>query len=135
MKSQEHAFIPIKRLVAIDRYLDAIENRALFGTDAEGFDAVKAAVYDLWSGPAAMAPDSQRALGAIKRLLARVGSGAEYEPRRAVRLAERSVKSIFVHAFMDPYTFDLARARKCCNVYPRADGRLLPACIYNCLRR
>ena len=37
--------------------------------------------------------------------------------------------------FMDPETFDLSRARKCCQVYPQRDGRLIPVCIHNCLKR
>jgi len=45
------------------------------------------------------------------------------------------VKSIFIHQFMDRDTFDLARARKCCQVYPQLDGRLIPVCVRNCLER
>ena len=44
-------------------------------------------------------------------------------------------KSIFIHAFQDAETFDLARARRCCNAYPQPDGSLMPACVYNVLRR
>ena len=50
-------------------------------------------------------------------------------------LAERSVKVIFVHAFMDAETFDMVRAAKCCVHYPQVDGRLMPACVHNVLRR
>jgi len=129
------AFLPVKGLVDIDRYLDMIQNRALFGTDAEGLAAAKAAVYDLWSGPTALAPDSRKALSAVKRLLAAVTCCGGSRGREAVVAAERSIKSIFIHAFMDAYTFDIARARKCCNVYPAPDGRLLPACVRNVVRR
>jgi uncharacterized radical SAM superfamily Fe-S cluster-containing enzyme len=55
-----------------------------------------------------------------------------YTPQRALAIAERSVKSIFIHQFMDPDTFDLARARKCCQVYPQRDGRMIPVCVRNC---
>ena len=120
------------------------------------FETIKAAVYDLWSGPAALAPDSQKALSAIRRLLDSI-SREGYGPKKAVVAAERSIKSIFIHAFMnvfapiwrknaDPYTFDLARASARCNAYPLADGRFMnvfapiwrknaPACVFNCLRR
>lgn len=128
------AFLSMKRLVKIDRYLDILQNRGIFGTDPEGFEAVKAAAYDLWSGPQALAPDSRKALRAVKRLLESVSCCGPFRPREAVAKAERSVKSIFIHGFMDAHTFDLARARKCCNVYPQLDGRLMPACIRNVLR-
>jgi hypothetical protein len=44
-------------------------------------------------------------------------------------------KPIVIHHFMDAYTFDLARAMKCCWVYPQADGRLMPMCTYNIFHR
>jgi uncharacterized radical SAM superfamily Fe-S cluster-containing enzyme len=88
-------------------------------------------VYELWSGPAALTPDSQKALTAVRRLLAAATAGG-YSPRHALTVAERAVKSIFIHQFMDPETFDLARARKCCQVYPQRDGRMLPVCVRNC---
>ena len=40
-----------------------------------------------------------------------------------VLITERRVKSIFIHAFQDAETFDLARVRRCCNGYPQPDGR------------
>jgi len=134
LEVEEKGYRPIKPMIDAARYLDLIQNRALFGTDADSFARITDAVYDLWSGPAALSPDSQKALTAIRRLLAEVAKGG-YSPRQAVAVAERSVKSIFIHQFMDPDTFDLSRARKCCQVYPQPDGRLIPACVRNCLRK
>jgi uncharacterized radical SAM superfamily Fe-S cluster-containing enzyme len=128
-------FVPVKRLLDIDRYLDIIQNRALFGTDSESFENIRDAVYALWSGPAALAPDSRKALAAVKELLKSIQCCGGFSAARVLAAAERSIKSVFIHHFMDRDTFDLARARKCCNVYPLADGRLMPACVYNCLRR
>jgi len=136
LRTDDGRHLPIKRFVQIDRYLDMVQNRAIFGADPESFDAAREAVYDLWSGPAALVPDSEKALAAARRLLESVSNccGGAASPA-ALTAAGRSIKSIFIHHFMDRDTFDLARARKCCNVYPLADGRLMPACVYNCLRR
>jgi hypothetical protein len=128
-------FFPMKSLVPVDRYLDMIKNRALFGTDPASLDGARDAVYALWSGGSALVPDSDKALAAARRLLDSACSCGAFSPARMAAAAERSLKSIFIHAFMDRDTFDLARARKCCNVYPLADGRMVPACVYNCLRR
>jgi uncharacterized radical SAM superfamily Fe-S cluster-containing enzyme len=133
LEVEEKTYRPIKPMIDAARYLDLIQNRALFGTDADSFARIKDAVYELWSGPAALSPDSQKALSAIRRLLAEATAGG-YSAQRAVAVAERSVKSIFIHQFMDPDTFDLSRARKCCQVYPQPDGRLIPACVRNCLK-
>ena len=135
LKVEDMRYIPIKQMVNAERYLDLIQNRAIFGTDAESFERVNDAVYDLWSGPAGLSPDSQKALGAIRQLLANATAGGGYSPQKALTVAERSVKSIFIHQFMDPDTFDLSRARKCCQVYPQLDGRLMPVCVHNCLKR
>ncbi len=134
LKCADGGYLSIKQLMDCGRYLDMIENRGLFGTDTESFDAIKDAVYELWSGPAALTPDSQKALKAVRAIIKAAEEGG-YTPVKAFSAAERSVKSIFVHHFMDRDTFDLARARKCCNVYPQRDGRLVPGCVFNCLER
>jgi uncharacterized radical SAM superfamily Fe-S cluster-containing enzyme len=135
LKIEDNRYVPIKQMVNAERYMDLIQNRAIFGTDAENFQAITDAVYDLWSGPAALSPDSEKALNAVRRLIASMNSDGAYSPRRALNVAERSVKSIFIHQFMDPDTFDLSRARKCCQVYPQLDGRMIPVCVNNCLKR
>lgn len=157
LKMEGNQFVPIKRLINADRYLRLIQNRALFGTDAESFRHVTDAVYDLWSGAATPLPRpkinletlecppeescacsqfiSEKALKTIKNLLTSATASGGYSPQKAWRAGERAVKSIFIHQFMDRHTFDLARARKCCQVYPQPDGSLMPACVYNCLKR
>ena len=135
LKVDAERFIPLKQLVNAERHMDLIQNRAIFGTDAASFTSVTDAVYELWSGPAALSPDSQKALQAVRQLLTAVTAGGGFTAQKALAVAERAVKSIFIHQFMDPETFDLSRARKCCQVYPQPDGRHIPACIHNCLRR
>lgn len=135
LKIEDKRFVSLKQMVEAERYMDMIQNRAIFGTDSASFQLITDAVYDLWSGPAALSPDSEKALNAVRQLIALTTSEGGYSPRRALSVAERSIKSIFIHQFMDPATFDLSRARKCCQVYPQPDGRMIPACIYNCLIR
>ena len=120
LKTDSGRFVPIKSLIAADRYLEMIQNRALLGTDAQGYAAIKDAVYDLWSGPAALVPDSQRAMAAVKNLLASIDASGLNSWAKSTAMADRAIKSIFIHHFMDRHTFDLARARKCCQVVPPA---------------
>jgi uncharacterized radical SAM superfamily Fe-S cluster-containing enzyme len=153
LKVERNHFVPIKQLVSAERYQRLIQNRAIFGTDAESFRHITDAVYDLWSAPVTPAHPkmnlasgecapgetcacsqfvAQKALATIKGLLTAATATGGYSPRKAWVIGERSVKSIFLHQFMDRDTFDLSRARKCCQVYPQSDGRLIPACIRNC---
>ena len=116
--------------------LDAVANRTVFGLDEQEFDRLREMVYDLWSGPAGSAPDGQAVMstlsGIMREISCRTGC---FDPRRAFGLAERRIKSIFIHAFQDAETFDLARVRRCCNAYPQPDGKLIPACVHNVLGR
>ena len=157
LKIEGNQFVPIKQLVNADRYLRLIQNRALFGTDPESFRHITDAVYDLWSAPIAPLPRpkinlesvecapeescacsqfvSEGALKTIKGLLNAATATGGFSPKKVWAIGERSVKSIFIHQFMDRDTFDLSRARKCCQVYPQPDGTLIPACVRNCLKR
>ena len=102
--------------------------------DIEEQERLKEMIYDLWSGPAGNAPDGAGVLKTIRSLLRELPCGC-FNPRQTFSLMERRIKSIFIHAFQDCETFDLARIRRCCNAYPQADGRLMPACAYNVLKR
>ena len=51
------------------------------------------------------------------------------------RLAESSVRTIYVHAHMDEDTFDCSRAMLCPDLVPAEPGRLIPACTYNLFYR
>jgi uncharacterized radical SAM superfamily Fe-S cluster-containing enzyme len=135
LKTADKEYASIQQLFETDRYLDLVQNRAIFGTDAESFATITDAVYELWSGPAALSPDSSKALQAVRKLMRTISGGSGYSPRQALTAAERSIKSIFIHQFMDPGSFDLSRARKCCQVYPQTDGRMIPVCVHNCLMR
>jgi uncharacterized radical SAM superfamily Fe-S cluster-containing enzyme len=45
------------------------------------------------------------------------------------------VTLVTVHAFMDPTNFDLERASKCCVTEVLPDGKMVPFCVHNNLRR
>lgn len=131
--------VSLTRLVDAATMLDAVANKVVFGLDASEHEQLRTLIYELWSGPAGAVPESDAVLRTLKGILRELNapSGTScgcFDPRRAFRLAERRVKSVFIHAFMDAGTFDLARLRRCCQAYPQPDGRLLPACSRNVLR-
>lgn len=132
--NQAGTYASVNRLFQLDRYLDALSNRVIFGLDIEEQERLKEMVYDLWSGPAGNAPDGAGVLKTIRSLLCELPCGC-FNPRQTFSLMERKIKSIFIHAFQDCETFDLARIRRCCNAYPQPDGRLMPACAHNVLKR
>jgi hypothetical protein len=50
------------------------------------------------------------------------------------RLAESSVRTVYIHAHMDEDTFDCSRAMLCPDLVPAAPEKLIPACTYNLLK-
>jgi uncharacterized radical SAM superfamily Fe-S cluster-containing enzyme len=126
--------VSLAQLVEAPRWLDAVANRTVFGLDEEEHQRMKDMIYDLWSGPAATAPDSEAVMRTLRGLLDEMACD-RFDCRRAFLSTERRVKSIFIHAFQDAETFDLARVRRCCNGYPQPDGRLMPACVHNIFGR
>lgn len=51
------------------------------------------------------------------------------------RVAESSVRTVYVHAHMDEDNFDCSRAMMCPDLVPTEPGKLVPACTYNLFYR
>lgn len=128
--------VSIGQMLNAPKLLDSITNRGLFGLDGEEFDRLRERVYDLWSGPAGSAPDTEAVMKTLSAVMREAANGRDgFDARKAFCLAERHINSIFIHAFQDADTFDLARVRRCCNAYPQPDGSLIPACVHNVIGR
>jgi uncharacterized radical SAM superfamily Fe-S cluster-containing enzyme len=131
IKLADGGTVPLPRLAPIDAYMDILKNRPLPGLEPGSFEKIKDCLYQIWSSTGT-APDSKRVLATVRRMFDEVCcSGQEFPARQVLAAGERWIKSIFIHHFMDEDNYDLARAVKCCNHYPLADGRLMPACTYN----
>ena len=126
----------IAEMLDAPNLLDAIANRTVFGLDEQEFDRLREMIYEMWSGPVGAAPDGQAVMSTLSGIMRELSCNTGcFDPRRAFGQAERRIKSIFIHAFQDAETFDLARVRRCCNAYPQADGKLIPACVHNVMGR
>ena len=131
----DDGFVPLPRFIELERFLRVAANRATLATDAELEEAMRFTVDDLWSS-AGQIPENGKILRALRRameLMYPARGGVDEHERR--RIGEGLVKSVFIHAFMDAHTFDVERVRKCCTHYALPDGRLVPGCVHNVLRR
>lgn len=129
--------ISLGKLTDAATMLDCLSNRVFFGLNADEHQKLKQLVYDLWSGPNALTPDSDAVLQSLRMILRSISdasTGTGFDPRKVFTAAERNVKSIFIHAFQDADTFDISRVRRCCQAYPQRDGSLVPACVRNVLK-
>jgi uncharacterized radical SAM superfamily Fe-S cluster-containing enzyme len=129
----ERGLVSLPSIIAMEDYLDVIKNQALLRTDRDTLLRIRDVLYQLWSSKG-LFPERDAVLGAVRRVLLDLDElGRDASSREVIDLGARAVKSIFIHHFMDRATFDVSRAAKCCNHYPGSDGRLVPACVRNCV--
>ncbi len=131
----DSGYVPFSRFLPLDKLLDLVANRGTLCPDDTLEGALREAIDDMWTS-AGQVPDGQKILKSLKRAIFLL-----YPEDRAIaleerlRIGERLVKTVFIHGFMDPYTFEVERIKKCCTHYALPDGRLMPGCAYNMLYR
>jgi 7,8-dihydro-6-hydroxymethylpterin dimethyltransferase len=136
---------PITRVVEIDRYLDYIKNRTMPGLN----DDLLRTLERLWSSSAPVGSDRAAAdVASTLRAQASAGGSNGHSPTRAAarcnacqshlplsahapRDLARHVFMVNTRDFMDPWTFNVKNAMKCCVEFLLPDGRMIPFCSYN----
>jgi uncharacterized radical SAM superfamily Fe-S cluster-containing enzyme len=92
-------------------------------------------IDDLWADPDLL-EESEAVLRTLKRLLrAMFPPDEDVDIATRQRIAERSVKAVYIHSHMDEENFDVARIMKCPVGVPETDGTNIPTCSYNVLYR
>ena len=109
--------VPLPRLVDVEDYLDHVTNRAVPDLD------VRDALEGLWS---------TKAVGGSQPVAERLDcvACATGMPLELREVAARGFM-VVVQDFLDPFTFDVGKVRKCCVSEIVPDGRLIPFCAYN----
>ena len=129
---------PITRFIDIDHYLNYLKNRTLPGLN----DEILKTLERLWSSSAQVG--SERAAMDVMNMF---NQSALPDTRTAERcVACQSHLPLNAHAprdlarhifmvntrdFMDPWTFNVKNAMKCCVEFLVPDGRMIPFCTYN----
>ncbi len=138
------AVTPITRVLDIDVYLDYIKNRTMPGLN----DDLLHALEQLWSSSAKVGSDQAAAqisnlplphshtpthLPTYTRASARCPACHSHLPleAHAPRDLARHIFMINTRDFMDPWTFSVKNAMKCCVEFLLPDGRMIPFCTYN----
>lgn len=92
---------------------------------------LKLAVNRLWSEGG-----NDNKLTMLKTLLKKMyPSGKKYTASQRQRLAEKMIKTIYVHAHMDEDTYEIGRAIRCPDQVPVQAEKLIGACNYNLFYR
>ncbi|MCA9796451.1 MAG: radical SAM protein [Candidatus Eremiobacteraeota bacterium] len=127
-------FLPFPRFVDMRKHLDLFAQTATLEPNAQTEDSIRQVIDDLWSA-AGEVPDSQKIIKAMRRALLEMFPNEKLPRQELIRIAERQVKTIFIHHYMDRHDFDVERLMKCCHHYPQIDGRIMPACGFNLFHR
>ena len=131
----EGGYVPFTRLASRATLFDLLSD-SLYIEPREKLEQVfRDVIDDLWANPERL-PASGAVLKTIKRLLHDL-----FPPDRRLsilerqKIAERTVKAIYIHSHMDEENFDVARVMKCPVGVPQEDGGNIPTCSYNVLYR
>ena len=114
--------MPLPRLLNIDEYLDYITNRSL--PKLPKFDEVRKALEGLWSASAVAGTEMT-----ASQFQCACGPGMDLGYDLAH--LNQHIFQIAIKDFMDPYTFNVKQAMKCCVGILVPDGRVIPFCTYN----
>jgi uncharacterized radical SAM superfamily Fe-S cluster-containing enzyme len=122
---------PVTQLVPVDTYLDYVANTSMpnlseaFRQDAE---EIREALLRLFSksNPAGSPGQAEAFACACGPLLTEIDKVDDLHER---------MFAVTIEAFMDRFTFDVDRAKRCCIQEALPDGRIVPFCVYNTLYR
>jgi len=128
-------YVPFAQLLSRATLFELLED-SLYIEPREKLETVFRDLIDrLWSDPDTIA-ESAAVLETLKRLLNEMfPSGRALSILERQRIAERTVKAIYIHSHMDEENFDVARVMKCPVGVPQQDGGNIPTCSYNVLYR
>ena len=129
-------YVPFTRLFGRAKLYELLQD-SLYIEPREKLERTFADLIDeLYADPDRL-PEAAAVSATLKRLLVAMfppGRPA-LDLRERQKIAERSVKAVYIHSHMDEETFDVTRIMKCCVGVPAADGGNIPTCAYNVLYR
>jgi hypothetical protein len=134
LRLEDGSHIPFPRFVEMERYLGVLSQSATLEPDRQLEDSLHEIIHQLWSANGEV-PNSDLIAGALKRALTEIFRSSKDDSTKMAKASERQAKSIFIHHYMDPDTFDLGRVMKCCHHYARPGGRIVPICAFNHFHR
>ncbi|OQA74562.1 MAG: Cyclic pyranopterin monophosphate synthase 1 [bacterium ADurb.Bin243] len=114
-----------------DEYAKLLSAGYLLRPDDELYETVKAIIERNW-----LERKNENASKVLKNLIRKIfPPGAAMDAFQRQKIAEKYIKSIYIHSHMDAYNYDAARIVRCGDLVPQTDGRYIPACSYNMFYR
>jgi uncharacterized radical SAM superfamily Fe-S cluster-containing enzyme len=128
LKSGEE-FVPFARLADPGEIAEMLRDSYLLHTDRAA-EFCRSAINDLY------AREETEKLRIFRKIIEEMYPGDRVlEENERQRIAESSVRTVYIHTHMDEDNFDCSRAMTCPDLVPCEPGRLIPACTYNLFYR
>ncbi|MBM3143776.1 MAG: radical SAM protein [Chloroflexi bacterium] len=135
---QGDSVLPAPRVLPVEQYLDYLQNRSVPAINED----LRQILERLWSsstqvGSEGLYLDLAAALGETSlensRAAERCPSCHTHLPinQHTPRDLGRHIFMVGIRDFMDPWTFHMKNAMKCCLNFLTPDGRMIPFCAYN----
>jgi hypothetical protein len=130
---QDGVITPLIPLAPLERVV-ALTRNANFGRADDEFEALLRDVIDrVYASPDEFAPGLLGRLRKLCDVLFPADRALDADER--TRLAEDSLKTVYLYQFMDPWTFDTSRLDKCSCQHLLPGGSIIPSCAYYALHR
>lgn len=127
--------MPFLRFMPEDLYLEAIGGQFIIQPNERQEVMIKRVIEHVYANEAAIGR-SDAVLATLKSMLAEIyPPDQELSAGERLRIAQRYVKNIFLHNYMDDHSFDAAVLRKCTSMQIVPDGRMIPNCGYRVIHR
>ncbi|HEX6035778.1 MAG TPA: radical SAM protein, partial [Anaerolineales bacterium] len=135
---QSDRVIPLPRLLPVEQYLDYLKNRSMPALN----DELLRVLEGLWSSSASVGYE-QLMPGLSEFLDNPASKGTRSDERcpschahlpineHSPRDLGRHIFMVSIRDFMDPWTFHMKNAMKCCLNFLTVDGHQIPFCTYN----
>lgn len=134
LKLEDGTAVPFPQFTDFKKHTGLLRSSATLPANSDVEDALHDVIHDVFANEDRL-PRGKAILKALRRSMDVMFPERALTPKQAFNAGERQAKSILIHAYMDPYDFDLERLRKCCHHYPQVDGRVMPACGFNLFHR
>lgn len=135
---QSDRVIPLPRLLPVDQYLDYLKNRSMPALN----DELLRVLEGLWSSSASIG--YEQLMPGLSEFLGNPASKGTRSDERcpschahlpiiehSPRDLGRHIFMVSIRDFMDPWTFHMKNAMKCCLNFLTVDGHQVPFCTYN----
>lgn len=127
--------IPFLRIMPHELYMEAIGSQFIIQPNPRQEEMLKKVIEHVYANEATI-ERAPLVLATLKAMLDEVyPTDREMTEGERLRIAQRYVKNIFLHNYMDDHSFDAAVLRKCTSMQIVPDGRMIPNCGYRVIHR